>query len=373
MLWDASSLSATLLAATTFVAAGLRFFVASFLLRMFFVSDDYSPLIASAPCTQVLLLRVLKERCVLWTASTFWRGARMGSGWGIDRRLRFVAHVSFSSASQDRDESRLMLVIYRWRFEAPVVDDAAAFESLDVCPSSGSAALDATDPSNRISVYRYDYRQYRCLSRATEIGVPRACPTLAFSQALADAMLRRYRATGRGNFVIAGRPGRGKSIAARCLSHRLGAVHAVFNPARGDEVSYFLEGFSASGRPYMILAIEEIDGDIEYMLRNAQPVSDDQDARRYAGQAAFDKKAWCALFDRLMFHAGVLVVATTNKPLAWLRRMDRDHFDDALFRLGRFDHFIDADESQCVARLLSGAGHHVVANKKALQKVPKSG
>lgn len=359
MLLDAPSL----LASTAFLTAGVRFFVVSFLLRMFYVCDDYSPLISGTPCSQILLLRVLKERCVLWTASTFWRGARIGSGWGIDRRLRFLAHVSFSSTTNDRDEGRLMLVMYRWRFEKPIFDaEDSSFETLIDAKSK-----DALDSSNRVLVYRYDPRRYTCLSRATEIGLPFACPTLGFSLALADAMLRAYHATGRGNFVICGRPGRGKSIAARCLSHRLDAVHAMFNPAHGDEVSYFLEGFAASGRPYMVLVIEEVDGDVESMLRNAQPARDEQHQRR---QAAFDKKAWCALFDRLQFHAGVLVVATTNKTLAWLRQMDGDHFDSALFRVGRFNHFIDADDPQCAARLTMG-GCRLTGYRKAVASTPR--
>jgi hypothetical protein len=307
--------------------------VSAMLPRLLIIEDKYTKAIEESPRVRIALLTALNETCMIWSESSFWKGAQIGSGWGVDRWLRFVTHVKFEekniyrSPGQPQADPAISVVVFRWRmFTSPLVQHAIHNCASDI------------PQDNKILVVRASSASCYGIHSATEIAIPPTCPTLRVSMAVADDMLDMYRRSGLGGIVLTGRPGVGKSIATRCFAHKLMAVYGHFST--NNNIEKFLDAHTMSQKTHMVLVIDEVDNDIDAMLAPAEQRSaSDQDS----APKPMTKKAWCALFDRLMFYPNVVVVATTNKSVSWLTDMDAKNFDGALFRRGRFNHFIDFD------------------------------
>jgi hypothetical protein len=298
-----------------------------------FITDKYTKAIEENPHARVALLKALNDTCVAWSESSHWKGLQVGSGWGVDRWLRFVAHVSFEetekyrSPGQPRADPPMKITVYRWR--------VSTIPLLDLAMRDGSSDIPI---DNQMQVVRANHLSCYGIHSSTEIAIPPTCPTLHVSMEVADRMLDLYKKSGLGGFVLSGRPGAGKSIATRCFAHKLMAIYGLFNP--DDSIERFLDAHAMSQKKHMVLVIDEVDNDIDAMLSTDMTLVPSRSSK---SPNPMNKKSWCALFDRLMFYPNVVVFATTNKPIQWLMDADAKKFDGALFRDGRFNHFIDFD------------------------------
>lgn len=315
--------------------------------HIMFITERYnSDILDKNPRARSQLLKELQRTCI-WSEWSFFGVERVGTGWGIDRRLRFAARVQTTSKADNnamRDwygqpldtassNEAVSVEIVRWcKFTRPLISDRELVPQMD-CDMTAT---------NKLIVLRINYR-LRVRSNL-EVALPTACPTIDFSIALAKRMdrLRSERAStmGGGGFLLSGPPGCGKSIAARCLAHRLDYVLAyfVFDEACDDMFDSLLANMTINHRSGLVLLLDEVDEDLERLLLH--------DETKFNRQQP-GKKAWCTLFDRIQFHSEIVVVATTNKSIAWLREFDDAHFDSALLRDGRFSHMIDCSDPSC--------------------------
>lgn len=322
--------------------------VSSLMCAMLMVTEKYD--LADNPCAQQLLLQELRHCCV-WHEWELLRGERIGTGWGVDVRLRFVASVTVTSGvgsgsnAGDCDDSRpkLVVMVYRWRgLTRPVLSDA------ELLPTDGVGLL---DPADQVLTIRIDSKCRWEVRNTFEIARPPTCRTLAFSDALAERMLRLHQASAsdaaapRGAFLLAGAPGIGKSMAARIMAHRINGPLIFHNPTNhGESIDNLFAAVQFGHRAKAaVVLIDEVDEDVAAMTTAASGAVTLTVAKQRTNVATdFDKKAWCALFDRFQFMPHI-VVATTNRSLDWVRSQDAEHFGGALFRSGRFGHLIDCD------------------------------
>lgn len=317
--------------------------------------------------TRLDVINFLESSCY-WQGYTFTNSKKIGSGWGIHKHLWFAAHINVGSSTWQKAEKKpgmlgdgIIVTVYRWRCASSIISDGV-MKCNDGMTMDGHLAC---DPGNTVTVFRYSIRSISYIQTVTEVALPRGCPTLRFSSMIANQMVAWYKdaleithpahdpnentkarghsRVNRGGFVLAGSPGCGKSISARIFAFKLDAVLAYFNPSQGDVIDNFMEAFISSKKTIMVLVIEEVDTDLEAMLLAKQRKDKDDNSMLYTRSDALDKKAWCALFDRLQFSPNIIPVATTNKSLAWLQEFDKENFEGALFRQGRFGTMIDCD------------------------------
>lgn len=327
-------------------------------------SERYDLCQVQSQRVRIDLMNFLDRSC-FWQGYSFSNSRRVGVGWGVNRRLWFIAHVIvpvdlMSSTRTERLPSMpgdgIIVTIYRWRFAPPIITD-------DAMKCGADNAMDGNmicDPVNTVVVFRYNMRSLYYIQTVAEVAMPQSCPTLPFSCMLADKMVALYKASmylpeckdrlaverRRGGFVLAGTPGCGKSVAARVFAFKLDAVLAYFDPSQCDGIDQYIDALATSRKSMMALVIEEVDTDLEHMLLAKQKSDKDiasYEKNKYSPWSVNDKKSWCALFDRLQFYPNIIPVATTNKSLSWLQEFDREHFEGALFRVGRFGNLIDCD------------------------------
>ena len=316
---------------------------------MFIVGEQYELSRLQNKKSKLILLNMLEE--CFWQGYTFIGARRVGVGLGIHFKRGLIIYTKFIESKNtnkydSKPDDNISVQVYRLRHGVPLIPD-------DVLKGT-CATLD--NDGNTLTVFRYSGRAMYYIQQSVEVAIPKSCPTLMFSSFLADQIANAYKKNlvnnnNQGGYVLAGKPGCGKSIAARILAHKLDAVLAYYNPTTttGDTLELFLDALMSSRYATMVLVMEEIDTDLEKMVqvtkkKNKNKNKDNDNDDDYMYNSSFDKKHWCALFDRLQFYPNVIPIATTNKRIEWITDLDKEQFEGALFRKGRFSALINCDK-----------------------------
>lgn len=321
----------------------------TFLQTTFIVTEQYELSRLQNNTSKLILLKTLEE--CFWQGYTFIGARRVGVGLGIHFQRGFIIYTKFieskgTSKYESKPDDNISVQVYRLRHGVPLIPDDVLKGTCTTLDNDGNA----------LTVFRYSGRAMYYIQPSVEIAIPRSCPTLIFSSFVSDQIANAYKKNlvnnnNQGGYVLAGKPGCGKSIAARILAHKLDAVLAYYNPTSttGDTIDIFLDALMSSRYATMILVMEEIDIDLEKMVqvnkkKKKNKDNDNDNDNDYMYNSSFDKKHWCTLFDRLQFYPNVIPIATTNKRIEWLTDLDTEHFQGALFRKGRFSALIDCDK-----------------------------
>ncbi len=309
----------------------------------FIVSEQYELSRLQNKKSKLILLNTLEE--CFWQGYTFMGARRVGVGLGIHCSRGFIIYTKVADSTRNKFETKpednISVQVYRMRHGSPLLPDDILKGTCTTLDNDG----------NTLTIFRYNGRALYYIQPSVEIAIPKACPTLTFSSWLSCRIANEYRRSlgqdnYQGGFLLAGKPGCGKSIAARILAHKLDAVLAYYNPTSigtgSDSIDLFLDALMASRYATMVLVMEEIDIDLDKMVKTSKSIKESDKEDFYCHK--FDKKSWCALFDRLQFYPNVIPIATTNKSIDWINGLDKEQFEGALFRKGRFSALFDCDK-----------------------------
>lgn len=250
------------------------------------------------------------------------------SGWIVGRRFSYVAHVEI-------DGSTIVIRYMTWRFLPPMCPSLAdrGTHEIDVIRHSG-CKLDEVD-----------------YFKAPELACPMGCSSRSASELAADRMLRAWRRDGQGRFILQGRPGCGKSTAARLLTHSIPGcvIYPTFDPTLPGENIAELMRYTEYRCQKVVLVIEEFDVILDKMIRmqatgssSAPSISASVDHPSLRIEVT-SKAGWNNMMDRLQFQSRFVLVLTTNASSDELRNLDAQ-LGGSLLRDGRITEWVRFDE-----------------------------